>query len=162
MYQSPHGKLGLYVPAIKTATDLLTLPMQIFMDRRKCRRNEKCLRGWRSNRRPAQVPQSQTFLEEWLARCQELVDKYKPDMFWFDNGINSRSLDSIKLRFAAYYYNSAKMEKDVSISTKVMLTWQAASVILKTGPCTQRDDRICMADGWPHWRKIWVRWKEWN
>lgn len=65
------------------------------------------------------APQSQAFLEEWLARCQELVDKYKPDMFWFDNGINSRSLDSIKLRFAAYYYNrAASWKKDVSISTK--------------------------------------------
>lgn len=65
------------------------------------------------------APQSQAFLEEWLARCQELVDKYKPDMFWFDNGINSRSLDPIKLRFAAYYYNSAaKWGKPVSISTK--------------------------------------------
>ncbi|HEX8314237.1 MAG TPA: alpha-L-fucosidase, partial [Flavisolibacter sp.] len=65
------------------------------------------------------APQSQAFLEEWLARCQELVDKYKPDMFWFDNGVNSRSLDSIKLRFAAYYYNrAAQWKKQVSISTK--------------------------------------------
>lgn len=65
------------------------------------------------------APQSQAFLEEWLARCQELVDKYKPDMFWFDNGVNSRSLDPIKLRFAAYYYNrSLQWGKSVSISTK--------------------------------------------
>ncbi|WP_281228326.1 alpha-L-fucosidase [Flavobacterium aquiphilum] len=65
------------------------------------------------------APQSQAFLEEWLARCQELVDKYKPDMFWFDNGVNSRTLDPIKLRFAAYYYNRAKQwNKAVSISTK--------------------------------------------
>ena len=66
-----------------------------------------------------EAPQSQAFLEEWLARCQELVDKYQPDMFWFDNGVNSRSLDPIKLRFAAYYYNRAKnWGKAVSISTK--------------------------------------------
>ena len=65
------------------------------------------------------APQSKAFLEEWLARCQELVDKYKPDIFWFDNGVNSRRLDSIKLRFAAYYYNrAAKWGKPVSISTK--------------------------------------------
>jgi alpha-L-fucosidase len=66
-----------------------------------------------------QAPQSKEFLEEWLARCQELVDKYKPDMFWFDNGINSRKLDDVKLRFAAYYYNRAvQWKKPVSISTK--------------------------------------------
>ena len=65
------------------------------------------------------APQSKAFLEEWLARCQELVDNYKPDIFWFDNGVNSRNLDSIKLRFAAYYYNrAASWGKAVSISTK--------------------------------------------
>jgi alpha-L-fucosidase len=63
--------------------------------------------------------QSAAFQEEWLARCQELVDKYHPDLFWFDNGVNSRQLDSIKLRFAAYYYNRAReWGKTVSISTK--------------------------------------------
>ena len=65
------------------------------------------------------APQSKAFLEEWLARCQELIDNYKPDIFWFDNGVNSRNLDSIKLRFAAYYYNrAAAWGKPVSISTK--------------------------------------------
>ncbi len=65
------------------------------------------------------APQSHQFLEEWLVRCQELVDKYQPDMIWFDNGVNSRGLDPIKLRFAAYYYNrAASWGKEVSISTK--------------------------------------------
>jgi alpha-L-fucosidase len=68
---------------------------------------------------PSSAPQSEEFLEEWLARCQELVDKYQPDMMWFDNGVNSRSLDPVKLRFAAYYYNRAsRWHKEVSISTK--------------------------------------------
>lgn len=66
-----------------------------------------------------EAPQSKAFQEEWLARCQELVDKYQPDMFWFDNGVNSRKLDAVKLRFAAYYYNRAvQWGKPVSISTK--------------------------------------------
>ncbi|MCD9185329.1 MAG: alpha-L-fucosidase [Pyrinomonadaceae bacterium] len=62
---------------------------------------------------------SKEFLEEWLRRCQELVDKYEPDIFWFDNGVNDRRLDPVKLRLAAYYYNSAeKWKKQVSLSTK--------------------------------------------
>lgn len=62
---------------------------------------------------------SKEFLEEFLRRCQELVDKYQPDILWFDNGINDRGLDPIKLRLAAYYYNSAeKWKKEVSLSTK--------------------------------------------
>lgn len=66
-----------------------------------------------------EAPQDQAFLEEWLARCQEIIDNYQPDMLWFDNGINSRSLDPVKLRLAAYYYNkAAEWGKDVSLSTK--------------------------------------------
>jgi alpha-L-fucosidase len=65
------------------------------------------------------VPQSKEFLEEWLARNYEVIDKYRPDILWFDNGINDRGLDPVKLRLAAYYYNSAaKWKKSVSISTK--------------------------------------------
>lgn len=64
-------------------------------------------------------PQSDEFLEEWLARAQEIIDKYQPDLYYFDNGVNSRSLDPWKLRFAQYYYNSAALwGKDVSIQTK--------------------------------------------
>lgn len=67
----------------------------------------------------AGAPQSEEFLEEWLARNQELIDKYQPDLLWFDNGINDRGLDPIKLRLAAYYYNrAAQWNKQVSLSTK--------------------------------------------
>jgi alpha-L-fucosidase len=65
------------------------------------------------------APQSQAFQEEWLARCQEIIDKYKPDALYFDNGVNSRKLDSIKLRLAAYYYNrAASWKKQVTVVTK--------------------------------------------
>jgi alpha-L-fucosidase len=68
---------------------------------------------------PNDAPQSQAFLEEWLARCQEIIDKYKPDALYFDNGVNSRKLDSIKLRLAAYYYNRAESwKKQVTVVTK--------------------------------------------
>lgn len=65
------------------------------------------------------APQSEAFLEEWLARNEEIVDKYQPDIVYFDNGVNPRRLDPWKLRFAAYYYNSAaKWGKAVTINTK--------------------------------------------
>jgi alpha-L-fucosidase len=53
------------------------------------------------------APQSEAFLNEWLRRNQELVDKYRPQMFYFDNGVNARALDEVKLKFAAYLYNRA-------------------------------------------------------
>ena len=52
------------------------------------------------------------FLTNWVDRNDELIDKYRPDMLWFDNGANLRSLDPLKLRIAAYYYNRAtRMEQ---------------------------------------------------
>jgi alpha-L-fucosidase len=49
----------------------------------------------------------------------ELIDKYRPDMLWFDNGANLRVLDPLKLRIAAYYYNRAlEWGREVSLSTK--------------------------------------------
>jgi alpha-L-fucosidase len=58
-------------------------------------------------------PQDDQFRDDWLARCCELVDKYQPDVFWFDFGISpQRELSHATnpyaghlKRFAAYYYN---------------------------------------------------------
>ena len=59
------------------------------------------------------------FLELWVAKNIELIDKYQVDMLWFDNGVNHRAYDPLKLKVAAYYYNRARgWGKDVSISTK--------------------------------------------
>ena len=59
------------------------------------------------------------FLVNWFERNVELIDKYQPDILWFDNGVDIRYLDPLKLRVAAYYYNRAKeWGKEVSISTK--------------------------------------------
>ena len=59
------------------------------------------------------------FLVNWIQRNEELIDKYQPDMLWFDNGVDIRYLDPLKLWIAAYYYNrAAQWGKEVSISTK--------------------------------------------
>jgi alpha-L-fucosidase len=59
------------------------------------------------------------FLTDWVNRNLELIDKYQPDILWFDNGVNLRVLDPLKLHVAAYYYNRAKTwGKDVTLSTK--------------------------------------------
>ncbi len=62
------------------------------------------------------------FLTDWVDRNLELIDKYQPDLLWFDNGVNAakdRVLDPLKTRVAAHYYNRARdWNKDVAISTK--------------------------------------------
>ncbi|SEG62432.1 alpha-L-fucosidase [Bryocella elongata] len=51
---------------------------------------------------------SAAFQEDWLARIQELVDKYQPEMLYMDNGVNPREYDPIKLRAAAWLFSRAK------------------------------------------------------
>jgi len=62
---------------------------------------------------------SAAFQGDWLARIQELTDKYEPQMIYLDNGINGRPYDEIKLKAAAYYYNSAaKWGREATLATK--------------------------------------------
>ena len=64
-------------------------------------------------------PQSDAFLNEWELRVHEIIDRYQPDLLYFDNGINYRTLDPWKLRLARYYYNSAhQWQREVSIQSK--------------------------------------------
>ena len=59
------------------------------------------------------------FLINWWDRNIELIEKFQPDLLWFDNGVDQRYLDPLKLRLAAYYYNRARAwGKEVSITTK--------------------------------------------
>ncbi len=48
------------------------------------------------------------FMAQWLAKNIELIDQYQPDLIWYDNGLNHRVFDPLKLKVAAYYYNRAR------------------------------------------------------
>ena len=62
---------------------------------------------------------SRVFQEDWLARVQEQVDLYEPQMIYFDNGVNPRTYDDVKLRAAAYFYNrAAERGQAVTLATK--------------------------------------------
>jgi alpha-L-fucosidase len=59
------------------------------------------------------------FVETWATKNMELIDKYQPDMLWFDFNGTDRSWDPVKMRLAAYYYNrAAQWGKSVAISSK--------------------------------------------
>jgi len=58
------------------------------------------------------------FMHNWVARRIETIDKYNPDMLWFDMGTD-HATDPLKIRVAAYYYNRAReWGKEVAISAK--------------------------------------------
>ncbi|GAB4457536.1 MAG: alpha-L-fucosidase [Anaerolineae bacterium] len=48
------------------------------------------------------------FLDDWLARTCELVDKYQPQVVYFDWWIEQVVFEPYLQKFAAYYYNRGK------------------------------------------------------
>jgi alpha-L-fucosidase len=45
------------------------------------------------------------FLDDWLARTCEIVDKYRPQLIWFDWWIEQVVFEPYLQKFASYYYN---------------------------------------------------------
>ncbi|MHA1339819.1 MAG: alpha-L-fucosidase [Promethearchaeota archaeon] len=61
---------------------------------------------------------SKEFLEFWFGKIKEVIDNYKPDLIWFDFGLNWIP-DKYKKKMAAYYYNRAEdWGKEVEIVYK--------------------------------------------
>ena len=54
------------------------------------------------------LPPNRSFLDDWLARSAELVDKYHPDFLYFDWWIGQPAFRPYLKEFAAYYYDEAK------------------------------------------------------
>lgn len=61
----------------------------------------------------------EAFLNDWLVRTCELVDKYQPQIVWFDWWIQHVAFKPYLKKFAAYYYNRAlEWGKEVAINYK--------------------------------------------
>lgn len=45
------------------------------------------------------------FLDDWLKRCYEVVDRFQPKMIYFDWWIHQLAFKPYLLQFASYYYN---------------------------------------------------------
>lgn len=68
---------------------------------------------------PDTLQPNEEFLDDWLARTCELVDKYQPQVVWFDWWIEQPVFQSYLQRFAAYYYNrAAQWQRGVAINYK--------------------------------------------
>jgi alpha-L-fucosidase len=52
-------------------------------------------------------PMNPAFTEKWFLRCQDLIDKYHPDVLYFDN--TELPLGQAGLDIAAHYYNANLM-----------------------------------------------------
>jgi alpha-L-fucosidase len=74
-------------------------------------------------------PPSEAFMRDWLARCTELVDSYRPQLFWFDWWIEEPEFAPYLRKFASYYYNRAHAwGQGVAINYKYNAFPEAAAV----------------------------------
>jgi alpha-L-fucosidase len=68
---------------------------------------------------PDKTQPDKAFLDDWLARATEIVDKYRPDIVWFDWWIEQPVFQPYLQTFAAYYYNrAAQWGRGVAINYK--------------------------------------------
>jgi alpha-L-fucosidase len=68
---------------------------------------------------PETLPPNQEFLDDWLARTCELVDRYQPQLVYFDWWIEQPVFQPYLQQFAAYYYNRAvQWDRGVAINYK--------------------------------------------
>jgi len=72
-------------------------------------------------------PPTEEYMQDWENRLKEVVDKYQPDLVWFDGGLNREKFFRASLpkfrehvkRFLAYYYNKAEeWGKEVVVTYK--------------------------------------------
>jgi alpha-L-fucosidase len=77
------------------------------------------------------VPPDKEFLDDWLLRSCEIVDKYRPQVVYFDWWIGQPVFQPYLKTFAAYYYNrGAEWKKGVAINFK---RWEGESFPEGTG-----------------------------
>jgi len=75
-------------------------------------------------------PMTTEFLNDWLLRCTELVDKYHPQLFWFDEWIEHDGFQPYLKTFASYYYNHGlQWKKGVVINYKYNAMPDSAGVL---------------------------------
>jgi len=74
---------------------------------------------------------SPEYMNDWLLRCTELVNKYQPQLFWFDWWIEQPALDPYRKSFAAFYYNKGlEWNKGVVINNKYDKAFPEGTTVL--------------------------------
>jgi alpha-L-fucosidase len=102
---------------------------------------------------------SPEFMSDWLMRNIELVEKYQPQLFWFDWWIEQPAMEPYRKSFASYYYNKGlEWNKGVVINYKnSSFPAKAAMLDIERGkltgirePAWQTDDAL----GYKSWGYI--------
>ncbi len=91
---------------------------------------------------------SPAYANDWLARDAEIVQKYHPDIIFFDWWIGQPYVRPNLAKFAAYYYNESSKRGPVGIITYKWVAMQQDSGILdiERGQLDQKLDRVWQTD----------------
>ena len=62
------------------------------------------------NNHPGELRQTapRDYLEDWFSRSINIVDRYRPDLLWFDFGFEAPEFEPYRKQFAAHYYSQAE------------------------------------------------------
>jgi alpha-L-fucosidase len=58
---------------------------------------------------------SDAYLNDWLARSAEIVEKYHPDLMWFDWWVGQPDVRKHLLEFSAFYYNQTTNQGNLGV-----------------------------------------------
>jgi len=96
---------------------------------------------------PEGAPASREFLEDWFARTKELIDRFQPDVLWFDFGWHRDEFAPYRPAVAAYYYNRAmQWGKGVVLNYKDKLPKGAAVYDIERGKLNQIREHYWQTD----------------
>lgn len=68
---------------------------------------------WKLQDRPGQA-----FLDLWLAKTKEVIDKYRPDLLWFDHGLEFIQEHYTREALAYYYNRAEEWGREVALTYK--------------------------------------------
>jgi alpha-L-fucosidase len=73
---------------------------------------------------------NRAFMDDWLARSTEIIDKYRPDFMYFDWWIGQPAFQPYLKRFTAYYYNQAAQRHQSVVLTYKMNDFSENAAVL--------------------------------
>ncbi|MEW4925691.1 alpha-L-fucosidase [Algibacter sp. 2305UL17-15] len=98
----------------------------------------------------------EAFNEEWLARLKEIVDKYNPDLVWFDNKMDVVG-ESYRKEFLSYYYNQAEQKNQ-----EVVVTYKFYDLANGAAVLDLERARMSEKKSFPWLTDDSVDWKSWS
>lgn len=98
---------------------------------------------------------NQEFAEKWLAKVKEVINKYQPDLIYFDNKLNILE-EKVRLDFLQYYYNFAD-----SLKQEVVVTYKAKDLREGSGVLDLERARMRTKKDFPWLTDDSIDWASW-